>query len=608
MTKRKSTKRALLLSALSLLMCVSMLIGSTFAWFTDSVTSAGNKIQAGNLILDLELLDKETGWKSIKKNQDALFTYEKWEPGYTDVKILKIENEGNLALKWYAQFVSGEKVSDLADVIDVYVCPSATELDYPDSFDAMFPDYIHAGTLKEFINTIEKTTYGYLEGKSEAYLGIALHMQEAADNKYQNLTIGEFDIRILATQNTVEEDSFDNQYDKEAQYPSFVDKLEEDPTYDWYFSTIEADPNAEEFTLNTAEDLAGLVALVEGTAASPLSANQLGSVDFNDKIINLNTDVDLYVENDKGEPVSFDPIGSYRFDQAFKGTFDGQGHTIYNLNQNTWELNNGYYYNDCGLGLFGAVEDATIKNLTIDGADISGESALCGTVAAVAAGECTFENITIKHANVADYQYYAGGIVGWASGKQTFKDCVIDETVVVGGQWGDFDNSNGGLIGGTSGSAEIFVKDCTIACRIDAYNDVTSSYQWYAYRRCGMIIGNSGKTVNENGTAVAAAPQLTCENVTVIYGDWANYTYCEFAGTSWPYVRVQEGTSTSAYSNPRYGQPTDANGNKVVDDNHVHNDGEDHFIQCTFDQLYGGGQGVYGAATHEGVAVIYNNK
>ena len=55
MTKTKSTKRALLMSALALLMCVSMLIGSTFAWFTDSVTSAGNKIQAGTLQVDLPL-------------------------------------------------------------------------------------------------------------------------------------------------------------------------------------------------------------------------------------------------------------------------------------------------------------------------------------------------------------------------------------------------------------------------------------------------------------------------------------------------------------------------------------------------------------------------
>ena len=44
MTKKRSTKRALLLSALSLLMCISMLIGSTFAWFTDSVTSGSNVI------------------------------------------------------------------------------------------------------------------------------------------------------------------------------------------------------------------------------------------------------------------------------------------------------------------------------------------------------------------------------------------------------------------------------------------------------------------------------------------------------------------------------------------------------------------------------------
>ena len=123
-----------------------------------------------------------------------------------------------------------------------------------------------------------------------------------------------------------------------------------------------------------------------------------------------------------------------------------------------------------------------------------------------------------------------------------------------------------------------------------------------------MLIGNSGiTTTGKNGETVASAPQLTCENVTVIYGDWANYTYCEFAGTSWPYVRVQAGISNSAYSNPRYGHPTDANGNEVVDDNHTHNAGEDHHILCAFDQLYGGDQGVYGTTSHDGVTVIYSS-
>jgi len=344
-----------------------------------------------------------------------------------------------------------------------------------------------------------------------------------------------------------------------------------------------------EFELTAVEQLAGLAELVDDGET------------FEGKTVKLNRDFDLAGK-------LFDPIGSYRKDTPFKGTFDGQGHTIANLSQNTWELNNGYYYGDLGLGLFGKVEDAKVTNLVMDGASISGESAIVGIVAGTAYGDCTFENITVKNSQGADYQYYAGGVVGWASGNHDYKNITIDESTTLAAQWGDFDNSTGGVIGGAGSSAEILMKDCTVACRIDAYNDVTSTYQWYAYRRCGMLIGNSNQTVTEGGTTYAAAPQLTCENVTVIYGDWANYTYCEFAGTSWPYVRVQAGVSNSAYSNPRYGHPTDANGNPVVDDNHVHNDGEDHFIACTFDQLYGGGQGVYGDATHDGVTVIYNNK
>ena len=350
-----------------------------------------------------------------------------------------------------------------------------------------------------------------------------------------------------------------------------------------------------EFTLTTPEQFAGLSKLVDD------------GNDFDDKTIKLDTDVDFHNSNRL-----FNPIGSYRYDSAFKGTFDGQGHTIYNLNQNTWALDNGYYYGDLGLGLFGMVEGATIKNLTMDGANISGESAICGTVAATAYGDCTFENITVSNSNVADYQYYAGGVVGWASGNHQYINIHVDSSTVIAGQWGDFDNSIGGIIGGAGESATILLKDCNVECRIDSYNDVTSTYQWYAYRRAGMLIGNTGKTVGvttaDGTTTYADAPQLTCENVTVTYGDWANYHYCEFAGTSWPYVRCEEGISNSPYSNPRYGHPTDANGNTVVDDDHVHNDGEDHMILCVFDQLYGGGQGVYGKPTHNGVTVIYNNK
>jgi len=358
-----------------------------------------------------------------------------------------------------------------------------------------------------------------------------------------------------------------------------------------------------EFIIETAEQLAGFAKLVdEGN-------------DFAGKTVKLGADLDLYhLAEGATDPTCFDPIGSYRNDKIFEGTFDGQNHTISKMSQNTWALDNGYYYGDLGLGLFGAVEKATVKNLVMDNASISGESALCGTIAAVAGEDVIFENITVKNSDVADYQYYAGGIVGWAGGDEQFINCNIDASTTIGGQWGDFNNANGGIIGGVSESAEILMKDCTVACKIDVHNDVVSAYEWYSYRRSGMLIGDSGQLDDPDGDNVgnAIAPNLTCENVTVIYGDWANYHYCQFNNMGYPWVRVEAGVSCDAYINIRYGHPTDANGNEVVDDNHVHNDGEKHNELIVFDQLYGGETGdrycTYGTATHDGVNVVYNNK
>lgn len=354
-----------------------------------------------------------------------------------------------------------------------------------------------------------------------------------------------------------------------------------------------------EFVITTAEQLAGFGKLVDN-----------GNT-FEGKTVKLGKNIDLKCLDNNGEAICFDPIGSYRFDMYFKGTFDGQGYSVINLSQNTWALNNGYYYNDCGLGLFGAVEDGTVKNLVVDAASVSGESALCGIVAA-AVHNTTFENITVKNSNVADYQYYAGGVVGWASGVTTFTNCNIDASTTVGSQWGDFGNANGGVIGGMSSSAAITIKDSVIACRIDATNDVVSAYQWYNYRNSGMLVGRAPQTITNGEVQTVATPNVTCENVTVVYGDWANYTYCEFAGTGYPFVRVQAGVSVDGYSNVRYGHPTDADGNTVVDDNHRHNDGEAHHELIEFNQLFGGPAEhrycYYGIATHPGVTVIYNNK
>ena len=366
---KKSTKKALLLSALAMFACVAMLIGSTFAWFTDSVTSAGNKIQAGTLKIDLELLDKESGeFKSIKNSSAPLFNYDLWEPGYTDVKVLKIENEGTLALRWVAQFQSNVELSALANVIDVYVKTSETAIGYP--ADRNLEGYTKVGTVADFVNTIEATTNGTLLAGKAAYMAIALKMQESAGNEYQGLSLGEFDIRIFATQYTYEEDSFDEQYDAGAPWFGDVDTA-------WYVD------GQDEFVLKSGAELAGFAALVnEGNSFAGKTIKLANSIDLNDK--------------------AWTAIGNW--DNAFEGDFDGQGHTIYNLSINAPQGE--------GVGLFGVVAGSAIENVNLCNVDINAYSMVAGLVGA--AYPATIENCHVSgDVNIVSEWAYVAGIAGY---------------------------------------------------------------------------------------------------------------------------------------------------------------------------------------------------
>ena len=87
MIQTKNTKRALLISILSVLVCCAMLVGTTFAWFTDSVSSANNKIASGNL--DVELYQVKGGVETLVTEGTNLFSENAlWEPGYTEVIYL----------------------------------------------------------------------------------------------------------------------------------------------------------------------------------------------------------------------------------------------------------------------------------------------------------------------------------------------------------------------------------------------------------------------------------------------------------------------------------------------------------------------------------------
>ena len=225
MTQTKTSKRALLTSALSLLLCCTMLIGTTWAWFTDSVTSAGNKIQSGTLQVDLLVKGGNTDYTkytSVKTDNKPIFNYDLWEPGYTLVTNAKVVNNGTLALKYTLKFVSADDIASqkLAEVIDVYYSPSEVTVASRDDIASL--NYL--GTLKDVFTQGEAVVMNdNLEPKGkencEDFATIVLKMKEEAGNEYQNQTISAFDIQLLATQWTYENDTFDDQYDVNATYP-----------------------------------------------------------------------------------------------------------------------------------------------------------------------------------------------------------------------------------------------------------------------------------------------------------------------------------------------------------------------------------------------------
>lgn len=224
----KSTKKSLLASGLALLASVALLTGTTFAWFTDSVTNSGNKIQAGNLEVVFQQMDKTAGtYKDVTKDS-PIFNYDRWEPGYSVSEAFKIGNNGSLALKYELNLIANGTVSALADVIDVYYKATASELKVNDLAAGMdeltAKGYVRAGTLREVLGEDSVAAKGHLEAKEADYAAVVLHMQESAGNDYQGLSIGTtFDIVLNATQYSSEQDGFGNSdYDTEAELPKVI--------------------------------------------------------------------------------------------------------------------------------------------------------------------------------------------------------------------------------------------------------------------------------------------------------------------------------------------------------------------------------------------------
>ena len=247
----KSTKRALISSALAILMCAAMLIGTTFAWFTDTASTAVNKIQAGNLDIKVEYRTTADGNWQLLDNATDMFGAEGtlFEPGHTRVVELRITNAGNLALKYkigmnvVSETTGINKAGNpykLSDYLKV-ATTGIQQYNPTDQISSLMEQLIFQKgdfgmwTARDFANfELETDSNGNvhsLQPGAAQILGIKVYMPETVGNEANAISTEKaasisFGLNVVATQYTTESDSFGTQYDKDATYPVVVSRNE----------------------------------------------------------------------------------------------------------------------------------------------------------------------------------------------------------------------------------------------------------------------------------------------------------------------------------------------------------------------------------------------
>ena len=437
---QKATKRALLTSVMALVMCVVMLVGTTFAWFTDTASTGVNKITSGNL--HVEIQDKEgteiDTLKWVDKNGNDIANQDDilWEPGCTYLLTpFKIANTGNLALKYKIVITGLDGDSPLLDVIKfTYKTASGEE------FDMSAEGHLTAkGTA----------------GASTDMITVSAHMDEAAGNDYMGKTLTGIKFTVYATQDTVENDSYGNEYDENAEYP--ID------TWDGTSGDLTSVTN----------ETAKTVTIKSGKLLAALAEAVNGGKDYNGYTIKLTKNLDL-------NGIEWTPIGTKGTSNVFKGIFDGNGATISNL-----KISGGSY-----IALFGETSGATIKDLTVAG-EVSGEDVagivakatdttitncvskvnVTATVGKAAGISASFGGTITKCENrgtvATAAAQPAGGLVAWCNAA-VIENC-HNYGAVTAGDRGALDSAQaGGLCGNLAAGSTI--KNCSNSAVITSAN------------------------------------------------------------------------------------------------------------------------------------------
>ena len=223
----KNTKRALVSSALAMLVCVALLIGTTFAWFTDTASTGVNKIQSGSLDVELEYSTDMVEWQPAATSTKLFSDSTLWEPGVTEVVYLRVKNAGTLALKYtmglnsQVGFANGVNVNgDTYNVGDYLKMGTATVAEKlatrEEAWAAVASSADKIKNLKPFVEGMPVLK----AGESTAPMALVIYMPTEVGNVANAGTKASYVYRlgvdVYATQAAVESDSIDNTYDEKA--------------------------------------------------------------------------------------------------------------------------------------------------------------------------------------------------------------------------------------------------------------------------------------------------------------------------------------------------------------------------------------------------------
>ena len=294
----KSSKRALLLSALAIVLCIAMLIGTTYAWFTDTASTAVNKIQSGNLDVQLEYSKDFTEWKKVNDTTKLFEESALWEPGRTEIVYLRVKNAGTLALKYtlgiYNLYNStGKNVLGNKYRLSDYVKLGAVEADaaYADRAAAINAVDADAKLISDIDNS--GMAGASLEPNDTKIYALVLYMPTEVGNEanpknndpYWAAKMS-FGISVSATQAMSESDSFDNTYDEDAatilsaiSFSSGKHEITQNMQANGRFGAIQAERTAQ-FTIN-ADVYAVYTKDTSGTTGGAMAV----SADGNSKVI-----------------------------------------------------------------------------------------------------------------------------------------------------------------------------------------------------------------------------------------------------------------------------------------------------------------------------------